>query len=123
MRFCTRRAGSRLTSSDYDSNAALDTYSQADIDDRSSLPEMSRAERLAAERAMERRDRGLPGRRAGRRDHMPAFLQSDDEEETFGDGLLSGVNTRRKRRQYDERMDEDDAEGEEVCRVDNKEFS
>lgn len=45
---------------------------------------------------------------------MPAFLQSDDEEETFGDGLLSGVNVRRRRRQYDERMDEDDVEGEDV---------
>jgi DNA replication licensing factor MCM2 len=53
---------------------------------------------------------------------MPAFLQSDDEEETFGDGLLSGVNVRRRRRQYDERMDEDDVEGEDVsakfCRLD-----
>ena len=65
---------------------------------------------------MERRDRGLPGRRAGRRDHMPAFLQSDDEEANgFGDGLLNGVNTRRRRRQYDERMEEDDAEEEDVC--------
>ena len=79
---------------------------------------MTRAERIAAERAMERRDKGLPGRRAGRRENMPAFLQSDDDEETFGDGLLAGVNTRRRRRQYDERMEEDDAEGEEVsCRV------
>ena len=103
--------------SDYESNAALDTYSQADLDDRSSLPEMTRAERIAAERAMERRDKGLPGRRAGRRDHMPAFLQSDDEEETFGEGLLAGVNTRRRRRQYDERMDEDDVEGEDVSGV------
>ncbi|WWD19331.1 hypothetical protein CI109_103790 [Kwoniella shandongensis] len=99
---------------DYDANDVLDTYSQADIDDRSSLPELSRAERLAAERAMERRDRGLPGRRAGRRDHMPAFLQSDDDEgEGFGEGLLAGINTRRRRRQYDERMDEDDVEDEE----------
>lgn len=45
---------------------------------------------------------------------MPAFLQSDDEEETFGDGLLSGVNVRRRRRQYDERMDEDDVDGDDV---------
>jgi len=45
---------------------------------------------------------------------MPAFLQSDDDEEPFGDGLLAGVNTRRRRRQYDERMEEDDAEGDEV---------
>ena len=46
---------------------------------------------------------------------MPAFLQSDDDDaEGYGEGLLSGVNVRRRRRQYDERMDEDDAEGEEV---------
>jgi DNA replication licensing factor MCM2 len=72
---------------------------------------------------MERRDRGLPGRRAGRRDHMPAFLQSDDEEaDGYGEGLLSGVNTRRRRRQYDEQMDQDDVEedvsGSTVCRID-----
>ena len=76
---------------------------------------MTRAERIAAERAMDRRDKGLPGRRAGRRDHMPAFLQSDDDEaDGFGDGLLAGVNVRRRRRQYDERMDEDDVEDEDV---------
>ncbi|EIW68302.1 hypothetical protein TREMEDRAFT_39804 [Tremella mesenterica DSM 1558] len=98
---------------DYESNPALDQYSEADIDDRSSIPELSRADRLAAERAMERRDRGLPGRRAGRRDHMPAFLQSDDDEAAgYGDGLLAGINVRRRRRQYDERMDEDDVEEE-----------
>ncbi|CAD6568210.1 MAG: MCM DNA helicase complex subunit [Tremellales sp. Tagirdzhanova-0007] len=98
---------------DYESNAVLDTYSQADIDDRSSVREISRTERLAADRAMQARDRNLPSRRAGRRDHMPAFLQSDEEEAVgFGDGLLSGVNTRRRRRQYDERMEEDDAEEE-----------
>lgn len=104
--------------SDYDSNLALDTYSQADIDDRSSVADMTRNERLAAERAMDRRDRGLGGRRAGRRDHMPAFLQSDDDDaEGYGEGLLSGVNVRRRRRQYDERMDDDDAEEEEASRA------
>jgi DNA replication licensing factor MCM2 len=101
--------------SDYASNAGLDTYSQADIDDRSEIPELSRAQRLAAEEAMKRRDRGLPNRRAGRREHMPAFMQSDDEEaDGYDGGLLSGVNTRRRRRQYDERMDEDDVQDEEV---------
>ncbi|WVW85280.1 hypothetical protein I302_107318 [Kwoniella bestiolae CBS 10118] len=99
---------------DYDANDQLDTYSQADLDDRSSVAEMTRGERLAAERAMDRRDRGLSGRRAGRRDHMPAFLQSDDEDmDGLGEGPLAGINTRRRRRQYDERMDEDDAGEEE----------
>lgn len=41
---------------------------------------------------------------------MPAFLASDDLPDTGGDGLLSGVNVRRRRRQYDERPDEDDVE-------------
>jgi hypothetical protein len=109
--------GSRRWFSDYESNAALDTYSQADIDDRSSNRELSRRERQEAERAMDRRDKGLPGRRAGRRENMPAFLQSDDEEVVDGaGGLLSGVNTRRRRRQYDERMEEDDVEDEDVSR-------
>lgn len=72
---------------------------------------MTRAQRLAAEQAMNLRDRGMKARRAGRRDHMPAFLQSDDDEaEGYGDGLLSGVNVRRRRRQYDERMEDDDVE-------------
>lgn len=49
---------------------------------------------------------------------MPAFLQSDDAEaDGYGDGLLSGVNTRRRRRQYDERMEEDDAEEEDVSGI------
>ncbi|ORY32125.1 DNA replication licensing factor cdc19 [Naematelia encephala] len=99
---------------DYEMNPALDTYDPEGLDDdEGSVRGLSRAERLAAERAMELRDRGLPGRRAGRRDHMPAFLQSDDEEAVYGDGLLAGVNTRRRRRQYDERMDEDDVDEEE----------
>lgn len=45
---------------------------------------------------------------------MPAFLQSDDDDgEVAGDGLLSGVNAHRRRRQYDEVPDMDDVEGEE----------
>lgn len=93
---------------DYEENPELDSYSQADIDDRESLPEMSRAERLAAEREMRRRDRGLPGTRAAGRERMPGFLQSDDEDDGAETGVLAGINTRRTRRQYDERMDEDD---------------
>lgn len=46
---------------------------------------------------------------------MPAFLQSDDDDgEVAGDGLLSGVNPNRRRRQYDEVPDLDDVEEEEV---------
>lgn len=89
-------------------------YSEADIDDRSSLPELTRVARLEAEAAMNRRDRGLTGGRAARRARAPAFLQSDDEEEvSYGQGLLDGIDTRRRRRQYDERPEDDDMEGEE----------
>lgn len=98
--------------SDYESNAALDTYSQADIDDNSDLAELTLAERRAAEREMVRRDRGQGGRRAGRREHMPAFFQSDDAEDGFGEGPLAGINVGRRRRQYDERMNVDDVEDE-----------
>ncbi|WVO14570.1 hypothetical protein L204_102205 [Cryptococcus depauperatus] len=99
---------------DYEVNQALDQYSDADIDDRSSVAGPTRVERLAAERAMALRDRGISGRRAGRRDHMPAFLQSSDDE-AFADAQdpLAGINTRVRRRQYDERMAEDDVEEDE----------
>jgi DNA replication licensing factor MCM2 len=41
---------------------------------------------------------------------VPTFLQSDDDDDGGVDGgLLSGINVRRARRQYDERMDDDDA--------------
>jgi DNA replication licensing factor MCM2 len=64
---------------------------------------------------MNRRDRGLPGTRASRRTRAPAFLQSDDEpEEGYGAGLLDGISTRRRRRQYDERPEDDDMEGDDV---------
>jgi DNA replication licensing factor MCM2 len=105
-----------LRLSDYDSNLGLDTYSNADLDDTTSQPELTRAQRLAAEAAMARRDRGLPtGTRASRRQRAPAFLQSDDED--YGDlppgaGLLEGIDTRRRRRQYDERPEDDDMEGQ-----------
>jgi DNA replication licensing factor MCM2 len=101
--------------SDYDSNAALDTYSVGDIDDRSSLDELDQAGVREVNRLLDRRDRGLPGGRASRRSRAPAFLQSDDDDGAdAGDGLLSGINTRRRRRQYDERMDEDDVDEEDV---------
>lgn len=99
---------------DYESNPDLDRYSEADIDDRSSIEGMSRADRLAAEREMARRDKGLPGTRAARRGRVPTFLQSDDDDDGgYDGGLLSGINVRRARRQYDERMEDDDAEDEE----------
>lgn len=109
-----------LIISDYDSNAALDTYSQADIDDREDVGGLTVDQRRKAEEAMRRRDAGRPSGRARRRENMPAFLASDDAPEGPGDGLLSGVNVRRRRRQYDERMEEDDVEEDvsEISRLD-----
>lgn len=70
---------------------------------------MTRGARLAAEADMQRRDRGLPGRRAGRRERMPGFLQSDDEDmDGMNEGPLAGVNPNRRRRQYDEVPNQDD---------------
>jgi DNA replication licensing factor MCM2 len=58
---------------------------------------------------MQRRDKGLPGRRAGRRERMPGFLQSDDEDmDGVNEGPLAGVNPNRRRRQYDEVPNQDD---------------
>ena len=104
--------------SDYESNLGLDTYSEADLDDTSSQPALTRAQRLAADAAMNRRDRGLTtGTRASRRTRAPAFLQSDDEDEAgvdggYGAGLLEGIDPRRRRRQYDERPEDDDMQGD-----------
>lgn len=87
----------------------MDRYDAADIDDRESIPEMTRGARLAAEADMQRRDKGLPGRRAGRRERMPGFLQSDDEDmDGVDQGPLAGVNPNRRRRQYDEVPIQDD---------------
>lgn len=49
------------SSSDYESNPDLDTYSQADIDDVNDFGQMSMRERREAEREMEKRDRGATG--------------------------------------------------------------
>ena len=111
--------------SDYESNLGLDTYSQADIDDQPSQPTLTRAQRLAAERIMTARDRGLAtgqGNRASRRSRAPAFLGEDEDEdglegEGLDGGLLSGIEVRRRRRQYDERPEDDDMEGDDVSRV------
>ncbi|GMK57347.1 hypothetical protein CspeluHIS016_0401810 [Cutaneotrichosporon spelunceum] len=90
---------------DYTANPRLDRYSDIDIDDTSSVDEMTRVQRQAAEREMARRDRGLPGVRRART-HMPEFLQSEDGDDLSGDaGLLSGIS-RHARRRYDELPDE-----------------
>lgn len=98
----------------------LDTYSEADIDDTDQA-NLTRAQRLAADAAMNRRDRGLlTGARASRRQRAPAFLQSDDDamdEDAPGAGLLEGIDPRRRRRQYDERPEEDDLQNAEEDEV------
>jgi len=99
---------------DYLTDAKLDTYSNADIDDEHEFEEMSVEARRAAEMEMTRRDRDSHrrgrGARAARRSRAPAFLQDEDDEDEEVDpngGLLAGMK-RRTRRLYDERRDVDD---------------
>lgn len=105
-----------LCNSDYAVNEALDRYSDADLDDNEDVPELSAAQRRAAEAKMARRDRlerrGGRGARASRRTRYPGFLESDDmEDEDMEDGGLLSQMKRRTRRQYDERKDMDDLDG------------
>lgn len=99
---------------DYAPHDELDTYSAAGIDDEEDFEAMTAAQRQAAEAAMKRRDRqerrGGRGARAARRSRAPDLLQSDESEEDLDGGLLTGMK-RRARRQYDERIEIDDAVG------------
>lgn len=100
---------------DYAPNANLDSYSDADIDDRE-FEQTTRAQRLAAERVMLRRDRGERVGRAGRRALMPNFLGDDDDVDMGVDGgLLSGINSRHQRRRWDD-IEEAAGEDEPVSR-------
>lgn len=90
----------------------LDVYDADDIDDENEFGDDAAARR-AAEREMDRRDRGgRRGARAARRQRVPGFMLSEDDmdDEDPDGGLLSGMK-RRARRQYDERKVADDAEG------------
>ncbi|KZV78893.1 MCM-domain-containing protein [Exidia glandulosa HHB12029] len=90
----------------------LDVYDADDIDDENEFGDDAAARR-AAEREMDRRDRGgRRGARAARRQRVPGFMLSEDDmdDEDPDGGLLSGMK-RRARRQYDERKIADDAEG------------
>ncbi|KAL5506953.1 MCM2 [Sanghuangporus vaninii] len=103
---------------DYAENTALDTYDAAGLNDEEEFGEMTAAQRRAAERAMALRDRrerqGRRGARAAARTRAPDLLQSEEsEEEGLDGGLLAGMK-RRARRQYDERIEIDDAEGVEA---------
>ena len=93
----------------------MDTYDPEGLDDEDDFGEMTVAQRRAAERAMALRDRrerqGRRGARAAARTRAPDLLQSDEsEEEGLDVGLLAGMK-HRARRQYDERVEIDDAEG------------
>lgn len=81
---------------------------------------MTVAQRRQAEKAMALRDRrerqGRRGARAAARSRAPDLLQSEESDaEDFDGGLLSGMK-RRARRQYDERIEIDDAAGIEAVR-------
>ncbi|KIJ18918.1 hypothetical protein PAXINDRAFT_109366 [Paxillus involutus ATCC 200175] len=103
---------------DYGANELLDRYSDRDIDDEGEFEEVSAAARRAAEAKMDRRDRlersGKRGGRAAARSRAPRFLESDDmdDEDALDDGLGVARMKQRTRRQYDERRDLDDMDGE-----------
>jgi hypothetical protein len=105
---------------DYGANELLDRYSDRDIDDEGEFEEVSAAARRAAEAKMDRRDRlersGKRGGRAAARSRAPRFLESDDmdDEDALDDGLGVARMKQRTRRQYDERRDLDDMDGEDV---------
>ena len=84
------------------------------LNDEEDFEPITAAQRRAAELAMKRRDKqqrkGRRGARAARRTLAPDLLQSDESEEEMAGGLLAGMK-RRARRQYDERLDVDDADG------------
>lgn len=78
------------------------------------MAELSTAGRRAAETEMARRDRlerTGGGRRAARRNRVPAFLDSDDAAAEDLDDVELARMRRRTRRQYDERRDIDDMDG------------
>lgn len=121
---CVPRANIRHR--DYGQNAALDAYSDADINDTEEFDAISANQRRAAERAMAQRDKreraGRRGARAAARTHAPDLLggYSDEDEDDIGAGgagagLLAGMRPR-ARRAYDERVeaDADDAAGVEA---------
>lgn len=81
---------------------------------------MTAAQRRAAERTMMQRDRRegqgrRRGARAAARSRAPDLLQSEESEGEADGGLLAGMK-RRARRQYDERVEIDDAAGIEAVR-------
>lgn len=110
-----------LNHRDYAPNQQLDTYSDADINDEEEFDAMTAAQRRAAERTMAQRDRRegqgrRRGARAAARSRAPDLLQSEESEGEADGGLLAGMK-RRARRQYDERVEIDDAAGIEAVRV------
>lgn len=102
----TDDAAASLVDRDYAENSRLDTYDKAlDIDDDISVSSMDANTRRLAELKMARRDRAEGVSRAGR-SRAPAFLQSDDESD---DGVVLGA---RRRKHYDEPLDEEDGMGD-----------
>ena len=107
------KANEKSHCSDYAENQALDTYSEAGLNDEEEFEGMTVGQRRAAERALDARDRrekkGRRGTRAALRSRAPDFLGSEESEEEGPDAnLLSGIE-RRVRWQYDERLEIDDA--------------
>ncbi|KZS89020.1 MCM-domain-containing protein [Sistotremastrum niveocremeum HHB9708] len=106
--------GENVLQEDYAPNDTLDQYSQADIDDdNDDIEELDAAGRRAVEAKLARRDRMErtgKGGRASRRTLMPDILGSDGADSDADPSMAPIAKmTRRRRHQYDERPDEDEA--------------
>ncbi|SCZ94399.1 BZ3500_MvSof-1268-A1-R1_Chr12-2g03873 [Microbotryum saponariae] len=97
---------------DYIENNRLDRYDAGDLNDDEDFSDDPDARR-AAEAQMANRDRRFARQQGGqrRRQRMPAFLASDEEDSEDENRLLG---QRRVRRNYDEEAFEDDAVEEEM---------
>ncbi|CAK5281579.1 unnamed protein product [Mycena citricolor] len=104
--------GEQVLEADYEPNQLLDQYSDADINDNEDLEELTAAQRRAAERRMDRRDRlDGQGRRAAARRRGPGFVDDDDMDDGDEDEEMVARMKKRTRRPYDERRDIDDMDG------------
>lgn len=94
-------------------NGEPDRYSDTGLDDEGDFEAMTGAQRRAAERNMDNRER-TRGSRASRRNRALDFLGDDDDGDIEDDDALGMAKMKRRTRwQYDERREIDDMEGAE----------
>lgn len=106
-----------MVNRDYTMNGEPDRYSDTGLDDEGDFEAMTGAQRRAAERNMDNRER-TRGSRASRRNRALDFLGDDDDGDIEDDDALGMAKMKRRTRwQYDERREIDDMEGAEDVSV------